>query len=104
MRMSGEVECGRKSCWCWLLEIVFWTPRSPLHTAFIVTLIGSVLWFGLRGRSGEELDFAGLCVGDGSDARGWMRRVTGDPAGGGGERACVPANPDWPKLNNLGRM
>jgi len=85
-----------------LLELVFWTPRSPLHTTFIVALIGSVLWFGLRGRSGEELGFRWpsrrgtvliLAVGCAVAAAIPLVVVTsGHP---------VPANPDWPKVNYL---
>jgi len=85
-----------------LLELVFWTPRSPLHTGFIVALIGSVLWFGLRGRSRKELGFRWparggtvlmLAVGGVVAAAIPLAVVaSGHP---------VPANPDWPKLNNL---
>ncbi len=85
-----------------LLESVFWTPRSPLHTGFIVGLIGSVLWFGLRGRTSEELGFRWpsrrgtvlmLAVGCAVAAAIPLVVVaSGHP---------VPANPEWPKLNNL---
>jgi membrane protease YdiL (CAAX protease family) len=85
-----------------LLELVFWTPRSPVHTGCIVALIGSVLWFGLRGRSGEELGFRWpsrrgtvliLAVGCAVAAAIPLVFVaSGHP---------IPANPDWPKLNNL---
>ena len=85
-----------------LLELVFWTPRSPLHTGLIVALILSVLWLGFQGRSREELGFrwperSGMllilaigCVVAG--AIPLLVRLSGHP---------VPANPDWPKLQNL---
>jgi membrane protease YdiL (CAAX protease family) len=85
-----------------LLELVFWTPRSPLHTGCIVALIGGVLWFGLRGRSREELGFCwparggtvlmfavGCVV---AAAIPLVVVASGHP---------LPANPEWPKLNNL---
>ena len=85
-----------------LLELVFWTPRSPLHTGLIVTLIGSVLWFGLRGRNREELGLRWptrsgtvlmLAVGCAVAAAIPLVVVArGHP---------IPANTDWPKLNNL---
>jgi len=85
-----------------LLEMVFWTPRSPLHTGLIVALIGSVLWLGFRGRSGAELGFRWpgrsgriliLTIGCATAvAIPLLVRLTGHP---------VPANPDWPKLQNL---
>ena len=85
-----------------LLEMVFWTPRSPLHTGFIVALVGSVLWFGLRGRNREELGLRWpsrrgtvLMLAIGCAVAAAIPRVmvaSGHP---------VPANPDWPKLNNL---
>jgi hypothetical protein len=85
-----------------LLELVFWTPRSPLHTGFIVALIGSVLWFGLRGRNREELGFRWptrsgtvlmLAVGCAVAAAIPLVVV--------GRGHPIPANTDWPKLNNL---
>ena len=85
-----------------LLELVFWTPRSPLHTGLIVTLIGSVLWFGLRGRNREELGFRWppcsgtvlmLAVGCAVAAAIPLVVVAGGHP--------IPANTDWPKLNNL---
>jgi membrane protease YdiL (CAAX protease family) len=85
-----------------LLELVFWTPRSPLHTGLIVALIGSVLWLGFRGRSPAELGFRWpsrkgtiviLAVGCAvAVAIPLVVRFSGYP---------VPANPDWPKLHNL---
>jgi len=84
------------------LELVFWTPRNPLHTTFIVALIGSVLWRGLRGRSREELGFrwptrggTALTLAVGcvvATAIPLVVLANGHP---------VPANPEWPKLNNL---
>jgi len=85
-----------------LLELVFWTPRSPLHTGLIVAVIVSVLWSGLRGRAGEELGFCWparrgailiLAIGCGvAVAIPLLVRLAGHP---------VPANADWPKLQNL---
>jgi membrane protease YdiL (CAAX protease family) len=85
-----------------LLELVFWTPRSPLHTGCIVALIGGLLWFGLRGRSREELGFCWparggtvLMLAVGCVVAAAIPLVvvaSGHP---------LPANPEWPKLNNL---
>ncbi len=85
-----------------LLELVFWTPRSLLHTFLIVALLGSVLWFGLRRRTREELGFVWpsrrgtwtiLAVGCGvAVAIPLLVLLSGHP---------VPANPDWPKFRNL---
>ena len=85
-----------------VLELVFWTPRSPLHTGFIVALVVSVLWFGLRGRRREALGFR------------WPSRsgtvlmlaigcavALAIPLVVVASGHVVPANPDWPKLNNL---
>lgn len=85
-----------------LLELVFWTPRTPLHTGLIVALLLSVLWLGLQGRSRQELGFhwpersgrllilmIGCAV---TLAIPLLVRLSGHP---------VPANPDWPKLKNL---
>ena len=85
-----------------LLELVFWTPRSPLHSELIVALILSVLWLGLQRRSRDELGFhwperngALLILAIGcvlAAAIPLLVRLSGH---------SVPANPDWPKLKNL---
>jgi membrane protease YdiL (CAAX protease family) len=85
-----------------LLEAVMWTPRSPGHTALIVTLVASVVWLGFRGRSYAELGLlwpvrkgTACIIGIGCLAAlailaGAM--LTGHP---------VPANADWPRWQNL---
>jgi membrane protease YdiL (CAAX protease family) len=85
-----------------LLELVFWTPRSLVHTFLIVALLGSALWFGFRGRNREGLGFAWpsrgrtaaiLAIGCGvAVAIPLLAVLSGHP---------VPANPDWPKVKNL---
>ena len=85
-----------------LLEIVFWTPRSLLHSFLIAMVVGSAAWLGLRGRTREQLGFAwparagtvsilavGVLVAIAIPA---FILVSGHP---------VPANPDWPKFRNL---
>jgi len=85
-----------------LLEAVFWTPRSVGHSFLIASLVGSVLWFTLRGYSREEL---GLVWPSGRDT-GWIL-VAGSamaaaiPAVAVATGHTVPANPDWPKFQNL---
>jgi membrane protease YdiL (CAAX protease family) len=85
-----------------LLELVFWTPRSLVHTFLMVALLGSALWFGFRGRNREELGFLWpsrggtvliLAIGCGvALAIPLLFFLSGHP---------VPANPDWPKVKNL---
>lgn len=85
-----------------LLEFVFWTPRSLGHSLLIIALVGSVLWFGFRGRSGRELGFAWpnragtwsiLAIGCAvAVAIPLLVLASGHP---------VPANPEWPKFKNL---
>jgi membrane protease YdiL (CAAX protease family) len=85
-----------------LLEAVMWTPRSFAHTLLIVSLVGSALWLGLRGRTGEELGLAwpsrkGMAwiLGTGcllAIAIPGFVRLVGQP---------VPANVDWPRFQNL---
>ena len=85
-----------------LLEAVMWTPRSPGHTFLIVTLVLSVLWLGLRGRTRVEL---GL-VWPGRSGTAWILGMGCSVAAGILVGALltghpVPANPDWPRWQNL---
>lgn len=85
-----------------LLEAVMWTPRSPGHSLLIVALLASVLWLGLRGRSRKEL---GL-VWPAREATIWILGIgctvaTAILAGAVLTGSPVPANPDWPRWQNL---
>ena len=85
-----------------LLEAVLWTPRSIFHSCLIVLEVVIVVWLGLRGYSKAEL---GL-VWPSPKATLWIlfagttsalvipvvALATGNP---------VPANPDWPRFQNL---
>lgn len=85
-----------------LLEVVFWTPRSVVHSCLIVAAVGSAIWLGFRGRRREELGFrwpsrAGtlsiLAIGClVAIAIPVLVRLSGHP---------VPANQDWPKFHNV---
>jgi len=85
-----------------LLELVMWTPRSLVHTFLIVALVVSVLWLGLRGYTREELGLrwaseegAVWILGTGcvlAVAIPGIALVLGH---------SVPANPEWPRLQNL---
>jgi len=85
-----------------LLEIIFWTPRSLLHTLIIIAVVASAAWFGFRGRSWRELGFVWpsrggtasiLAIGCGvAVAIPVLMILSGHP---------VPANPEWPKFQNL---
>jgi membrane protease YdiL (CAAX protease family) len=85
-----------------LLEFIFWTPRSLLHSLLIIATVASVAWFGFRGRGREELGFVWssrrgtvtiLAIGCGvAIAIPLLAMASGHP---------VPANPDWPKFHNL---
>jgi membrane protease YdiL (CAAX protease family) len=85
-----------------LLELIFWTPRSPAHALLIITAIACVVWFGFLGRRREELGLVWpslrgtmtiLGIGCGvAVAIPLLVMASGHP---------VPANPDWPKFQNL---
>lgn len=85
-----------------LLEVVLWTPRSLGHSLLIVALVGSVLWLGLRGFTREELGLR------------WPTRIgswwilgigcslgIAIPAVALALGLRVPANPEWPRFQNL---
>jgi len=85
-----------------LLELIFWTPRSLAHSGLIVAAVGSSIWLGFRGRRREELGFlwpsragtltilaSGCVVAIAVPA---VVLLSGHP---------VPANPDWPKFQNV---
>ncbi len=85
-----------------LLELIFWTPRSLLHSLLIIAAAASVAWFGFRGPRREELGFVWpsrrgtvtiLVIGCGvAIAIPLLAMASGHP---------IPANPDWPKFHNL---
>ena len=85
-----------------LLETVMWTPRSRGHGILIAALVVSVLWFTLRRSSAKEL---GLTWPEGSS--GWWILAVGSVAAVAIPTVAilsgypVPANPDWPKLQNI---
>lgn len=85
-----------------LLEAVLWTPRSFWHSVLIVLEVGSVAWFSLQRYRLEELGLVwpsragtarilalGALVAMAILA---VAILTGHP---------VPANPNWPKFQNL---
>jgi membrane protease YdiL (CAAX protease family) len=85
-----------------LLEAVLWTPRSLFHSFLIVSLVVSVTWFALRGHSREEL---GL-VWPSRRGMAWILAVgcamaAAIPAVARLIGQAIPANPDWPKFQNL---
>jgi membrane protease YdiL (CAAX protease family) len=85
-----------------LLEAVFWTPRSRFHSFLIVSLVVSVTWFALRGHSREEL---GL-VWPSRRGVAWILAVgctvaVAIPTVARLMGQAIPANPDWPKFQNL---
>jgi len=85
-----------------LLEAVLWTPRSLFHSFLIASLVVSVTWFALRGHSRQEL---GLVWPSGRGAA-WMLAVGCAAAAAIPVAALLlgqplPANPDWPKFQNL---
>jgi membrane protease YdiL (CAAX protease family) len=85
-----------------LLEAVLWTPRSFWHSVLIVLEVGSVLWFGLRGHTRQELGLiwpsrAGTM---GSLALGGLVAI-GIPSAAVLSGHPVPANPNWPLFQNL---
>ena len=85
-----------------MLEAVLWTPRSVFHSLLIASVGVSVPWLALRGSSRERL---GLVWPSGRGTA-WMLAL-----GCTGAAAiplvallmgqAVPANPDWPKFQNL---
>ena len=85
-----------------LLEVVMWTPRSLGHSLLIGALVVSVLWLGLRGYTREELGLrwasekgAAWILASGvifAVAIPGIALALGHP---------VPANPEWPRLQNL---
>jgi membrane protease YdiL (CAAX protease family) len=84
------------------LEAVMWTPRSFGHSLLIVALAGSVLWLGLRGHTRQELGLLWPSRG----GTGWILGIgclvaVAIPAGAILTGHPVPANPDWPRLQNL---
>ena len=84
-----------------LFEAVLWTPRSIIHTLLIALVVGGVVWFTFRRNSRVELGLVwpaeggawilamGLFV---AIAIPGLALLTGHP---------VPANPGWPKFQNL---
>jgi hypothetical protein len=85
-----------------LLELVLWTPRSWLHTVVIAAVAGSVLYLGFRGRSREELGLVWPAWSGTASilAIGCMVAVA-IPVGSILAGHHLPANPDWPKLQNI---
>lgn len=85
-----------------LLEAVMWTPRSVGHGILIAAVVISVPWFGFRRNSWREL---GLTWPEGS--AGWWILAVGFLAAVAIPTAAivggypVPANPDWPKFQNV---
>jgi membrane protease YdiL (CAAX protease family) len=85
-----------------LLEAVMWTPRSLGHSLLIAVLVVSVLWLGIRGRTRKELGLiwpakrASLC----SLSIGFLLAIV-IPATALATGQTVPANPEWPRFQNL---
>jgi membrane protease YdiL (CAAX protease family) len=85
-----------------LLEAVLWTPRSFGHGVLVAAVLISVLWFSFRRNSSREL---GLTWPEGS--AGWWILAVGLLAAVAIPTAAivagypVPANPDWPKFQNV---
>ena len=85
-----------------LLEAVMWTPRGLFHSGLIVLEVMAVLGLGLRQRSKEELGLVWpsrkgtawiLTIGVlAAIAIPGLALVSGNP---------VPANPEWPRFQNL---
>jgi membrane protease YdiL (CAAX protease family) len=85
-----------------LVEAVMWTPRSFGHSVLIATVVGSVLWFSFRRHSRREL---GL-VWPGRSGTAWNLGIgclvaAAIPAGAILMGHPVPANPNWPKFQNV---
>jgi hypothetical protein len=85
-----------------LLEAVMWTPRSAFHSCLIGLEIAVTLWLGLQGYSKSELGLVWpparvslwilLVGGTAALAIPLLALAAGRP---------VPANADWPRLQNL---
>src|SRR5215469_12141334 len=85
-----------------LLEAVMWTPRGLFHSGLIILEVITVLWLGLRQRSKVELGLVWpsgkgtvwiLAVGVlAAIAIPGLALASGHP---------VPANAEWPRLQNL---
>jgi membrane protease YdiL (CAAX protease family) len=99
---------GRRVLWAevfivfGLLEAVLWTARSPAHSLLIALLVGCGLCFSGRGHSRREL---GL-VWPARERTFWILILGGlvailIPLGAVLAGCPVPANPAWPKLQNL---
>ena len=85
-----------------LLEAVLWTPRGPFHSVLIGLEVIAVLGLGLRQRSKEEL---GL-VWPSRKGTAWILLIgvlatIGIPVFALATGRPVPANAEWPRLQNL---
>jgi membrane protease YdiL (CAAX protease family) len=96
------IALGEISLVFFLLEAVLWTPRSLFHSLLIGSLILFLVFFGLRGRTREQLGLAwpsqrgtALILGIGISvaiAIPAILALTGHP---------IPANPDWPRFRHI---
>jgi membrane protease YdiL (CAAX protease family) len=85
-----------------LFETVLWTPRSFWHSVLTAAVVASVLWFSFRRHPRQELGLVwpeprgtAWILGIGclvAAALPASTLLTGHP---------VPANPDWPKFQNV---
>ncbi len=85
-----------------LLEAVMWTPRGFAHSLLIAGLVGSALWFGFRRHSREELGLIWPSWG----GTVWILAIgcavaAAIPAVAMSTGHAVPANPGWPRLQNI---
>ncbi len=85
-----------------LLEVVMWTPRSLVHTFLIVALVASALGLGLHGYTRGELGLRW------TSKRGvaWILATgfvfaVSIPCIALVLGHSVPANPEWPRVQNL---
>lgn len=85
-----------------LLEAVMWTPRSLGHSLLIAALVGSALWLGIRGRTRKELGliWSAKSASVGILSIGFLLAIA-IPATALATGQPVPANPDWPRFQNL---
>jgi membrane protease YdiL (CAAX protease family) len=108
--LSSSISEARESWPVWieilivfsLLELVLWTPRSPGHSVLIALEVVSVPWFSFRRYPRKAL---GL-VWPSSAETGWILALGGlvaaaIPAVAMLKGQPVPANPGWPKFENL---